>query len=426
MADSEFLARLQRNRDGAQSGIVSICTAHPMVLRTAMRRAAALGELVLIEATCNQVNQDGGYTGMTPAAFRDRQFALADSAGLPRGLLMLGGDHLGPNPWRHLPATEAMDKALTLTAAFAAAGYRKLHLDASMACADDPAVLPPETIAARAAQLCAAAEAAAQSGGLPPPLYVIGTEVPTPGGAHEAVDHLAVTAPEEVAHTLALHRSAFTALGLEAAVARAVAVVVQPGVEFGTESIHDFEPLAAARLSQALAGSPGVVFEAHSTDYQSESALRALVAGHFAILKVGPELTFALREALFALDAIAAELDPARGPGLREALEQAMVARPVWWRGYFAPDDRLARLFSLSDRVRYYWPDPAVNAAVQHLFHSLTVLPLTLVSQYLPAGYAAWRAGQIDRTPQALTAHRLRAVLDRYGSATAEPAINCR
>jgi tagatose-1,6-bisphosphate aldolase non-catalytic subunit AgaZ/GatZ len=25
---------------------------------------------VLIEATCNQVNQDGGYTGMTPADFR--------------------------------------------------------------------------------------------------------------------------------------------------------------------------------------------------------------------------------------------------------------------------------------------------------------------------------------------------------------------
>ena len=280
-----------------------------------MRRAAGRRALLLVEATCNQVNQDGGYTGMTPADFRDRQLALADSAGLPHDLLLLGGDHLGPNPWRDRPADEAMDKACALAAAYAAAGYRKLHLDASMACAGDPPALPPEVIAERAAALCAAAEAAAA--GLPPPLYVIGTEVPTPGGAREAAGHLAVTPPTEVAHTLDLHRAAFARAGQQAAFERAVAVVVQPGVEFGQDSIHDFAAAAAAPLSASLAAAPGVVFEAHSTDYQAAPALHALVTGHFAILKVGPEMTFALREAIFALDCIASERHPARGPGVR-------------------------------------------------------------------------------------------------------------
>ncbi len=415
-ADS-FLDRLRRNRQGEIAGITAVCSAHPMVLNAAMRRAAAGGELLLIEATCNQVNQDGGYTGMTPADFRDRQFALADAAGLPRDLLLLGGDHLGPNPWRKLPAAAAMAKAQTLAAAYAAAGYRKLHLDASMACADDPAAVPPEVIAARAAVLCAAAEQAARDAGLPPPVYVVGTEVPTPGGAHEAMDHLAVTPPAEVAHTLALHRAAFAAHGQSAALDRAIAVVVQPGVEFGQDSIHDFVPAAAAPLSAALGGIGGVVFEAHSTDYQSAGALRALVAGHFAILKVGPELTFALREAIFALDAIAAEVQPGRGLAVRAALERAMAERPVWWHGYFAPEDRIGRLFSLSDRVRYYWPEPEVDAAVQQLLAGLAAIPSTLVSQHLPSQYAAWRDGAIALTPASLIAHRVDEVLARYASA---------
>ena len=418
-AAAAFLDRLRRNRAGEPVGITSVCSAHPLVLRVAMTRAAARGELLLLEATCNQVNQDGGYTGMTPADFRDRQLALADSAGLARERLLLGGDHLGPNPWRARPAAEAMDKAKTLVAAFAAAGYRKLHLDTSMACADDPDALPAEIIADRAAQLCATAEQAAAAAGLPPPVYVIGTEVPTPGGAREAMDHLAVTPATEVAHTLALHRAAFAAHGQGAAFARAVAVVVQPGVEFGQDSVHDFVPAAATSLSSALAGTDNVVFEAHSTDYQLAQALKALVAGHFGILKVGPELTFAFREAIFGLDAIAAEITPSREAGVRAVLERTMDARPHWWRGYFVPEDRVGRLFSLSDRVRYYWPEPELEAAVRRLAGELRAIPPTLVSQYLPAQHAAWREGAIPLTPAALIAHRIEAVLLRYGQACA-------
>jgi D-tagatose-1,6-bisphosphate aldolase subunit GatZ/KbaZ len=163
-----------------------------------------------------------------------------------------------------------------------------------------------------------------------------------------------------------------------------------------------------------------VVFEAHSTDYQLAPALQALVAGHFAILKVGPELTYALREAIFALDAIADELLPARAHGVRAVLERRMLQQPNWWRGHHATDDRVARLYSLSDRARYYWPDPDVDAAVTGLLGDLATIPPTLVSQFMPRQYAAWRSGGMALTPDALIRHRVDEVLARYDDACSQ------
>jgi sugar/nucleoside kinase (ribokinase family) len=87
----------------SSAGITSVCSAHPMVLEATIRQAATDGTAVLIESTCNQVNHQGGYTGLTPAAFRDQVYRIADQVGFPRAQIILGGDHLGPNPWRHLP-----------------------------------------------------------------------------------------------------------------------------------------------------------------------------------------------------------------------------------------------------------------------------------------------------------------------------------
>ncbi len=422
--------QLRANRAGSATGIASVCSAHEFVIETVLRRAAARQSLVLIEATCNQVNQDGGYTGLDPAGFSDRVHAAADRAGLRSSALCLGGDHLGPNPWRDRPAAEAMAQATELVAAYAAAGFSKLHLDASMACADDSEPLSPKTIASRAAVLCEAAEFAAREAAVEPPLYVVGTEVPTPGGATQALDHIAVTRPHDLRATLDLHRAAFAERGLGAAFGRVIGVVVQPGVEFADTEIYDFDPAGAHPLSEALAGLgpefDGLVFEAHSTDYQSEAALRSMVAGHFAILKVGPELTFAMREAVFALDAIESELLPAeRRAGLRAALEMAMLDEPRWWRGHYRGDaaaQRLARSYSLSDRIRYYWGAPGVVAALDRLLANLPTgaIPATLISQYLPAEYAAIRAGTLPLAPQALIRHRIGAVLARYAAACGE------
>src|SRR5690606_32972319 len=218
-------------------GITSVCSAHPLVIEAALRHGLEESRPVLIEATCNQVNHRGGYTGMTPADFRRFVLDIADRVGMTHDRILLGGDHLGPNPWKSLPADAAMDEAAAMVEAYVLAGFTKIHLDTSMGCSGEPVALDNAATAARAAPLAQVAERAAVRSGHPPPMYVIGTEVPVPGGALEEIGELEVTTPEAALETLRIHREAFDALGLVEAFGRVIAAVVQPGVEFGNANV---------------------------------------------------------------------------------------------------------------------------------------------------------------------------------------------
>jgi D-tagatose-1,6-bisphosphate aldolase subunit GatZ/KbaZ len=414
-----------RHRAGAPQGVFAVCSAHPLVIEAALRHAQRKGApFVLIEATSNQVNQSGGYTGMTPEAFRDFVFEIARRVGVEPGRIILGGDHLGPNPWTARPADKAMAAAEAMVAAYVAAGFRKIHLDCSMPCADDAPALSDATVAERAARLCAAAESAWAAVGGEPPVYVIGTEVPAPGGAAESLEALAVTEPAAAAATVEAHRRAFLAAGLAPAWERVIGLVVQPGVEFDHRSVVDYRPAAAAALSRAIDAWPQLVFEAHSTDYQSAAALARLVEDHFAILKVGPALTFALREAVWALDMIDAEWFGDDQTGCRDRIVAAMHKAPKHWRRYYKSRGRELNLdlqYSLSDRIRYYWPSKRIGATVERLFRRLAAdpPPLALISQHLPTAYAAMRRGEAKiEDPRSLVMAHISSVLDDYHAAT--------
>lgn len=404
--------RLHRHLAGEPVGITSVCSANPLVLEAAVLQAQADDGPLLIEATSNQVDQYGGYTGLRPADFAALVYRIADDAGLDRAQVVLGGDHLGPNRWRDLGADEAMDRAETLVTEYVRAGFTKIHLDCSMPCSGDGPDFPA---AARAAQL---AEAAYQ---LNPDLaFVIGTEVPTPGGARETIHALKATTPEAARATITAHRHAFSDKTWQ----RVIALVVQPGVEFDHVRVVDYEPAAARALSQTVTEYPGLVYEAHSTDYQTRIALAELVRDHWAILKVGPGLTFALREALFALAAIEDELVTDRSD-LVNTVDAAMLADPTWWAGYHHGDpdqQRLERRYSYSDRSRYYWPDPAVSAAVEKLFHNLdrVGIPLPMLSQRLPEQYRRVRAGELADNAHDLVVDHVRDVLRDYAYACGE------
>ena len=402
-------------------GVYSVCSAHPWVLAAAVLQAREDGTAVLIEATSNQVDQDGGYTGMRPADFRDLVLGVAQEHGLPAERVVLGGDHLGPNVWRELGADEAMQRAEVLVAAYVGAGFTKIHLDTSMSCAGDADPLPDEVVAARAARLARAAEVAA--GNAAHRLgYVIGTEVPVPGGAHETIDALTPTTPSAARTTIEAHHAAFAESGLHEAWGRVLAVVVQPGVEFDHQRVFDYDPQAAREL-RSVVEDTALVFEAHSTDYQLRSGLRALVEDHWAVLKVGPGLTFALREGLFALAAIEDELVPVDDrSGLVEVVERVMLDEPRWWLGYYegeAAAQHVARRYSYSDRMRYYWPHEAIRSAQDTLLANLrrTGIPLPLLSAHLPAQYERVRRGELDADPQALVVDRVREVLRDYAAA---------
>jgi D-tagatose-1,6-bisphosphate aldolase subunit GatZ/KbaZ len=411
---------VSRRLAGRAGGIYAVCSAHPLVIEAALLQALEDGRAVLIEATSNQVDQFGGYTGMRPAGFVRFVHEIAERVSLEADRITFGGDHLGPNPWRDRPAAEAMARAQDLLGAYAAAGFTKLHLDASMRCADDPPVLDDHIVAQRAAALCAAAEAAA---GGTKPVYVIGTEVPVPGGAAVVLTHVEVTDPAAARRTLAVHEQAFAAAGLSAAWQRVMALVVQPGVEFDHTHVVDYRPEAAAALRSVLDGRHGLVFEAHSTDYQRADSLAALVRDGFAVLKVGPGLTFALREALYALAAIESELVDERDRSrLPDVVEGVMHQKPEAWQRYYHGDarqQRLLRRYSYSDRMRYYWNDPVIEAAVHKLLGNLTSvgIPENLLSQHLPDQYRGVREGRLALDPKALALDRVRDALRPYAAA---------
>jgi len=429
---SNSVAELQnivkRNRAAGKGGVYAVCSAHPWVIDAAIHQAIENDSMLLVESTSSQVNQLGGYTGQTPAQFADFVHSAARRIGLPSDRVLLGGDHLGPFPWKGEPSNNALKKAIELVRACVLAGYGKIHLDASMACADDGKVVSETIVAQRAAMLCAAAEDALKDlpRGAAAPLYVIGTEVPVPGGELAAGEPPVTTTVESLNRTLRIFKQAFEQRGLPAAWQRVVGMVVQPGVEFGNAFVIDFDPARARSLSAALPTSPALVYEAHSTDYQLPAALTQMVEGHFAILKVGPWLTFAFREAVFALSEIERELlGGSKGRKLanvREALDHAMQRKPVYWRSYYDGDEsqlRLARAYSYSDRCRYYWHEPAVQAEIERLLGNLEThsLPLMLISQYLPHEYDAIRAGKIEPSAKVIIRYHIRRVLRTYAAA---------
>ena len=423
-----FLDELVKaQKQGQKHGVFAVCSAHPWVLKAAMTRASQEQTFLLVESTCNQVNQFGGYTGMTPADFAATMRAAAIKNGLPLERLILGGDHLGPNLWQNEPAYSAMEKSTDMLRAYVQAGYTKIHLDASMKLGgDDPArPLDLELVARRTAWLAKAAESACAdlaSECSPSLRYIIGSEVPIPGGASAHEDSVRVTEVPDARRTLAATQTAFAAEGLESAWERVIALVVQPGVEFGDDFILEYNPEAANDLARFAETIP-FVYEAHSTDYQTRTHLQELVRDHFAILKVGPALTFAFREAVFALAMLEDELiPPDKRSHLISVLDEVMVSQPKHWQKYYHGEPaarRVQRKFSRSDRIRYYWSNPRVQSALERLLQNLREKALSpaLLSQFMPEQLEKIRNCQLDAAPEALILDKINAVLEEYAFA---------
>ena len=430
-------------KSGKSTGIFSNCSANEYVLRAVMRRCTETGLPALIEATANQVNQDGGYTGYTPKDFYDRCFKIAENEGFNTSKLILGGDHLGPLVWAKQSEKEAMSKAEVLVSEYVSAGFTKIHIDTSMRLAtDDPGKpLTDEIIAKRGAKLCAAAETAFKikqknNPNVLHPVYVIGSEVPTPGGAtvKEEVKsgepetanrkhnnkELDITSKDNCLATIKAFKNAFNDYGLSSAWERVIAIVVQPGVEFGEDEVHVYDSAKTKELCTVLKNDK-LIFEGHSTDYQPCFALQNLVRDGIIILKVGPALTFAFREALFALENI--EKISMQGCGVKlsgfsDVLEQVMLKQPGQWSGHYTGDEhklKINRAYGFSDRARYYLPEPEVKAAIERLVSNLNkpVAP-TLLSQFMPLQYKRVREGTLENTVDELILDKIGDYIDDY------------
>jgi D-tagatose-1,6-bisphosphate aldolase subunit GatZ/KbaZ len=396
---------LKQRKQSKVKGVFSICTANETVIEAAMEGMLNQDMPIIIEATANQVNQYGGYTGLQPHEYRNRIEAIAERLSFPKERIVLGGDHLGPLVWTHLNETEAMAEAEKLIEAYVLSGFSKIHIDTSMKLASDQAgVLDDEVIVQRGIQLLLKAEATYQTllqtnPTALAPVYIVGSEVPIPGGAQEE-EHIEVTDVHDFHTTVSHYLKWIKKLKLEAAWSRVIAVVVQPGVEFGDNSIHRYDSKAAQELIAGLERYPQLVFEGHSTDYQNKADLRQLIEDSIAILKVGPALTHRYREALFALNHIENDLiqEPELRSNFMDCLIQVMKDDPKHWIKHYHgnSDEILYKLkYSYSDRSRYYMSHPKIQSSIAQLYANLTNISLPILSQFMPIQYERVKQGKL-------------------------------
>lgn len=424
---------VSKQKNGEAVAIYSACSANEYVIQAVIERATKDNSVALIEATANQCDQNGGYTGMKPADFKAYVLEIAKKYGLCEDRLFLGGDHLGPLTWTNLPEKEAMANAEELIRHYVGAGFTKIHIDTSMKLADDDANirLSDEIIAARGARLAKIAEETYQellkkNPNAIRPVYIVGSEVPIPGGAQEASDGVQVTKVEDFKTTVKTFQDAFAKEGLLKTWGDVIAVVVQPGVEEADTGPKEYNRSEAKDLMAAIKEYPNLVFEGHSTDYQTKKALKELVEDGVGILKVGPGLSFAMREALFALSYIEKEMyygTNVKPSNIMQVLEDTMLANPNKWAAYYKGDEtqlHIKRLYSFSDRCRYYVPNDAIQQAIRTLIDNLNKkeIPLTLLSQYMPIQYTKVREGLLSRDPESLIKDRIVNTIDEYLYAT--------
>lgn len=424
---------VSKYKSGEKAGIFSVCSSNKYVIEAAMDRLRDKDMHLLIESTANQVDQFGGYTGMTPKDFMKYIHNLAEENNFPVDRIILGGDHLGPLTWTKLGEEKAMENSKTLIREYVLAGFTKIHIDTSMPIIGDfeNGVFGDDLIAERAATLCKVAEDSYtelfnEKPESVHPVYVIGSEVPIPGGAQadeEEEEGIAVTKVENLVNTIETFKNAFESHGVGDAWQYVVGVVVQPGVEFGSEQVWKYDREKARELSEALKDYPELVFEAHSTDYQTDEALNEMVEDGFIILKVGPALTYGFREAAFELNLMENELLKYNAnielSKFREILEFNMVKNNGYWKNHYSGTQekiKFDRIYGLSDRCRYYLPIEEVNYSLEKMIENLKQvdIPLTLVSQYMHNQYKKIRSGKMELTVENLLKDRIGEYIDDY------------
>lgn len=421
---------VEMQKKGIHRGIYSICSSNEFVIEATFERALKDNDYVLIESTANQVNQLGGYSGMKPAGFKEFVFKIAKKINFPSSKIILGGDHLGPLIWQNENSGTAMDKSHELIRQYVLAGFTKIHIDTSMRLGGDNKkdALDASIIAERGTALCRTAVNTFKilknsNPSVKPLVYVVGSEVPFPGGSQDSEKGIQITKVHDFIETVEVFEKTFKKYSLDEVWQDVLAIVVQPGVEFGDNIVYGYNRKAAKELCRSIKNYPNIVFEGHSTDYQTAFSLRQMVEDGIAILKVGPALTFALREGLFALNLIENELFR-HDPGVRlsdfmSVLDDTMTKNPEHWKKYYHGSEikiRLARKYSLLDRCRYYLDIKEVKEAIKLMINNLrsVQVPPALISQFMPVQHRKIRCGTLINDPETLLKDGIINCIDDY------------
>ena len=367
---------LDRWLDDLRSGsahytLLAVCPTSDAVLRAALSAASEAQAPLLLAATRNQVDVDGGYTRWTPAAFTERVCMLCGEMADPPPVLCCL-DHGGPwckDAERRANAswTTALEGTQATLRAALQAGYRYAHIDTTI----DPhhdGPPPVSLMVERAVTLIEWTEAHRTAQGYPPVTYEVGVEEEAPGEWENHLKRLQEFLDQLHAALRPAHYPAF--------------VVSDVGTSFATGDFHEEK----ARRVVAQAQAHGALVKSHYSDFVTplDGFARAGIGG----ANIGPGLSAVEYDALCELEALSGRLN--RTPHWHDALRDALVESERWRKWVDAKDASFSDLpastqqMLLSTGSRYVWAHPDVQAARSDLYAQ--------VADYRDAdAYVQWR-----------------------------------
>ena len=349
-----------------KKGLPSFCTSNFDVLKIIIKFSKIHQLPVLIESTSNQVNQFGGYTGLTPATFKKKIEYIRKKEKLNKNYLLLGGDHLGPLPWKNLTEDRAMKNAGILIKKYVEAGFDKIHIDTAILCSGQKSLTRSKIISR-----CDALIKKINSNNLVNKILVVGTEVPFAGGG----DHVktSITKLENIKKEYQMYRMIFKTF--KSLYRKTFGLVIDPGISYGNENITKSK-FKNFNIKTKFSKKNNFVFEAHSSDYQSLKDLKKLNNLNFKFIKVGPELTFYYLKAALYMEKIESKLFHKKS-NLKKIISIRMNKNQKYWKDYYKKRSEFFKFNSYLDRVRYYWSDKKVNNAKKMLFKNIDTIDVS-------------------------------------------------
>ena len=298
----------------------------------------------LIECTSNQVNQDGGYTNKTPKLFINEIFKMQKKINFDKKKLFLGGDHLGPLPWKNNNSHTAIKNSVKLIDSFLKEKFCKIHIDTSIKCKNDKHI-DNDIIFNRTNQIL---RNPAIFKKIKDRFIIIGTEVPLSGSGDSK--KIIKTSKQQINNESLRFKKILKSIGLKN---NFFGLVIEPGMRYMHSSItqpnfKDFKEKRRISIKNNF------VFEAHSTDYQSLKTLKQLVKNNFKYLKVGPEITFNYSRSLFFMQNLEKKIVKKKCSNLKAKILSTMLDNSKHWKEYYKRKDKKLFLDSKLDRLRYY------------------------------------------------------------------------
>jgi tagatose-1,6-bisphosphate aldolase non-catalytic subunit AgaZ/GatZ len=369
----EFILRKNKEigaRTGINRTIFAACPNSRAVITAALQSAKRANAPIKFATTLNQVDRDGGYTGLTPGEFVKTIRQEARSINL-QSPVIIAIDHGGP--WlkdRHrldgLDFKETNDEVKRSFEAAMDAGYDLIHVDPTIDITlGKNEVIPIELVVRRTVELISHCEKYRNKEKIAKIAYEVGTEE-----VHGGLVNMEV------------FRTFFRLLkdGLEKEGLKEIwpcFVVGKVGTDLHTT---EFDSEVAGTIV-AIADSYGSVIKGHYSDnvLNPEAYPESGMGG----ANVGPKFTEREYEGLMELCELEEELynlgKVPRHSGLKDALWRAVIESGRWKKWLAAGEDAedfyaitpSRQEWLIKTGCRYIWEDPEVVAKRWYLYSNL-------------------------------------------------------